>query len=348
MHQVWITRRGAPTVLKARAAPDPTPGSGEVRVRVAYAGVNFADVMIRMGLYPDAPPLPLVPGYEVSGTVDAVGEGVADRWLGREVAAVMSSGGYADVACVSLDGLFALPDGVSLQAAAALPVNGLTAWQMLGVMAPPRRGDVVLVHGAAGGVGSLAVQLALRAGARVLGSASPVKHAWLREQGVDVCLDSRRTRFSGLVRDLTGGRGADIVLEPRHGRWIGESYRCLAPTGRLVLFGFASAVRGLRGSPWSALWTLARVPWLRINPVTLMNDNRGIMGVNLGRMWHDTQRLRAWMEILMKQLAAGELTPRIDTVLSLARAAEAHRRLQERRNRGKILLRTAAAGEATP
>ncbi len=337
MRQVWITRRGEPSVLTVREVDPPAPAAGEVRLRVGYAGVNFADVMIRMGLYPDAPPLPLVPGYEAAGVVDAVGEGVGDGWLGRRVVAVVPAGGYAEMLVAPVDSLFPVPEGVSLAAAAALPVNGLTAWQMLGVMAPPREGDVVLVHGAAGGVGSLAVQLARRAGARVLGSASPGKHAWLREQGVETCLDSRRPRFAGLVQELTGG-GADIVLEPRHGRWILESYRSLAPTGRLVLFGFASAARGLHGSALSALATLARVPWLRINPVSLMNDNRGIMGVNLGRLWGDT-RLRRWLDHLLALLAAGELSPRIDTILPLAEAVEAHLRLQRRLNRGKILLR---------
>ncbi len=343
MRQVWITRRGEPDVLALREAPDPVPAAGEVRIRVAYAGVNFADVMIRMGLYPDAPPLPLVPGYEAAGTVDAVGEGAPAELQGRRVVAVVPAGGYADTLCTPAALVFPLPDGVPLDVAAALPVNGLTAWQMLGVMAVPKAGDTVVVHGAAGGVGTLAVQLARRAGARVIGSASPAKHAWLKEQGVTVCLDSRRRRFADLVRDLTGGRGADIVLEPRHGAWIGESYRALAPTGRLVLFGFAAAARGLRGSRWAALWTLARVPWLRINPVTLMNDNRGVMGVNLGRLWHDTERLGDWLRGLLAMLAAGELSPRIDTVLPLAEAAAAHLRLQRRENRGKILLR---AGEA--
>ena len=340
MEQVWIPRRGGPEVLEVRRGDDPTPGPGEVRIRVAFAGVNFADVMIRMGLYPDAPPLPLVPGYEAAGTVDAVGDGLeADRWVGRRVVAVVPRGGYADVLCADPALVFPLPDGLPLETAAALPVNGLTAWQMLGVMAPPREGDTVVVHGAAGGVGTLALQLARRAGARVIGSASPSKHAWLRELGVDVCLDSRRGRYADLVRELTGGRGADIVLEPRHGSWIWESYRSLAPTGRLVLFGFAAAARGLRGSPLAALWTLLRVPWLRINPISLMNDNRGIMGVNLGRLWHDTARLGGWLRHLLDLAARGELVPRIDTVLPLERAAEAHLRLQQRRNRGKILLR---------
>ncbi len=339
MRQVWITRKGPPEVLQVRAGPDPEPAEGQVRVRVAAAGVNFADLMMRLGVYPDAPPLPAVPGYEVAGVVDAVGPRLETDLVGRPVVAAVRFGGYADVLCLPVRQVFPLPAGVDPLRAAALPVNYLTAWQMLEVMARVREGDVVLVHGAAGGVGLAAVELCRRRGARVIGTASPAKHDFLRERGVELVLDSRRERFAAAVRAACGGRGCDLVLESRAGRWIKESYAALARTGRLVLFGFSAAAPGPRPSLPATLRTLAQVPWLSLNPVRLMNDNRGVMGVNLGRMW-DAAAVADWLRELVGLLGAGEISPQVDRTFPLERAADAHRHLHERRNIGKVLLTT--------
>jgi NADPH:quinone reductase-like Zn-dependent oxidoreductase len=346
MRQVWITRTGRPEVMALRESDDPSPGPGAVRVRVTAAGVNFADVMIRLGLYPDAPGLPMVPGYEVAGVVDAVGEGVDGGRVGESVVAMCAFGGYADVVCVPSRHAYRVPAGLSAAAAAALPVNYLTAYQMLEVMAPPDEGETVLVHGAAGGVGLAAVQLARLRGARVLGSASPAKHTFLREQGVAFCLDSRQRDFAADVRAATGGRGVDVVLEPRHGRWIRESYDALAPAGRLVLFGFADAARSKRGGRLGALRTLAGVPWLGLNPIRLMNDNKGVLGVNLGHMWSEQERLAAWVNRLLDWADTDRIRPRVDRTFLLSDAAAAHHYLQDRRNRGKVLLVPEAAAAA--
>jgi NADPH:quinone reductase-like Zn-dependent oxidoreductase len=346
MRQVWIPHTGGPEVLELREAPDPEPGPGEARLRVHASGVNFADLMMRLGIYPDAPRLPAVPGYEVAGTVDAVGEGAPPSLVGSEVAALCRFGGYTDTLCVPAENVWKRPEGIGVAAAAALPVNYLTAYQMLRVMARVEAGETVLVHSAAGGVGLAALQLARGRGATVIATASPAKHAFLREQGVAHVLDSRRTRYADVVRRLTGGQGCDIVLEPRNGRWIMESYRCLAPCGRLVLFGFAAAATGPRAGKLAAVKTLIQVPWLRLNPLRLMNDNRAGAGVNLGHMWDQGQRLGGWMWELLSGLASGDLAPRVDRVFALERAADAHRYLHERRNIGKVLLATDPASVA--
>lgn len=338
MRQVWIVRRGGPGVLEVRETADPRPGPGAVRIRVDASGVNFADVMIRIGLYPDAPDLPLVPGYEVAGTIDAVGEGVDGARVGERVVGFCPFGGYADTVVLPERSVFVLPATVPTTAAAALPVNYVTAYQMLEVMAPPAAGETVLIHGAAGGVGLAALELALRRGARVLGSASPAKHAFLRARGVDACFDSRAPKFAAEVKAATGGHGADVVLEPRHGRWIRESYTALAPAGRLVLFGFADAARSKRGGRLDALRTLAGVPWLIFNPIRLMNDNKAVMGVNLGHMWDEQERVASWLRRLLDWAAAGTISPHVDRIYPLAEAARAHHRLQDRRNVGKLLL----------
>lgn len=338
MRQVWITRKGPPEVLLLRELPDPQPGPGTVRIHVGAAGVNFADLMIRLGLYPDGPPLPAVPGYEVAGVIDAVGHGVSEARVGQEVVAVTGFGGYSDTVCLPSQQAYSLPAGVPLDVAAALPVNYLTAYQMLVVMAGVAAGTRVLVHGAAGGVGLAALELCQLYGASVLGSASPAKHAFLRERGVVHVFDSRQERFADEVRAATSGRGVDIVLEPRSGRWITESYRALDKTGRLVLFGFSSAAAGKKPSRLAALKTLARVPWLALNPLRLMNDNKALLGVNLGRLWDRQDLVVGWMAKLLEWLAAGRITPRVDRAFSLAEAAAAHHYLHDRRNLGKVVL----------
>ena len=151
-------------------------------------------------------------------------------------------------------------------------------------------------------------------------------------------LDSRQPGFAPAVRAATGGRGADVVLEPRNGRWIMESYRSLAPCGRLLLFGFSQAAVGGRSGTWSALRTLAGVPWLRLNPIRLMNDNRSLAGVNLGRMGDEAARLAGWADELLALAADGRIAPRIDSVHPFAAAGEAQARLEERRNFGKVVL----------
>lgn len=338
MRQVWMSRKGGPEVLEVRDVPLPEPGPGQVRVRVAAAGVNFADVMMRLGLYPDAPRLPAVAGYEVSGTVDALGSGVSSPEVGTPVVAMCKFWGYSEAVCLPRQQVHALPAGADLVKAAALPVNYLTAWQMIRVMAPIGKGDTVLIHSAAGGVGLAVIQLCKLAGAEILGSASPAKHAFLREQGLDTIFDSRQDRFAALVKTATDGRGADVVLEPRHGRWIAESYASLARCGRLILFGFSSAARGRRSGPLSALDTLLRVPWLTVNPLRLMNDNTMVGGVNLGRMWGQQDRIAGWTGDLLGLWQDGLIDPVIDSVHPFGDAGQAHRRLEERRNVGKVLL----------
>jgi NADPH:quinone reductase-like Zn-dependent oxidoreductase len=333
-----MNRKGETDVLEVREVGVPDPRPGQVRVKVAAAGVNFADVMMRRGLYPDAPKLPAVAGYEVSGEVDGIGPGVEEDLLGASVVAMCNFGGYSESICLPRAQVWRLPAGISAVKAAALPVNYLTAWQMVRVMAPVGKGDLVLIHSAAGGVGQAVIQLCKLAGARIIGSASPAKHAYLRDQGLEHVFDSRRGDFSREVLAFTGGRGVDVALEPRHGRWIMESYRSLAKCGRLVLFGFSNAATGKRSGTLSALRTLAGVPWLRINPISLMNDNKSVAGVNLGRMWDQRERTAAWMASLLELLSAGEIAPVIDGEYSFAEAGLAHRRLEDRMNVGKIVL----------
>jgi len=338
MRQVWIPKAGPPEVLALREARDPLPGDGLVRIRVAAAGVNFADVMGRMGLYPDLPPMPVVPGYEVAGRVDAVGEGVETDWIGREVIAMSRFGGYADVVCVPERQVFPRPAEMSAEDGAALPVNYLTAWQLVVVMGGLRQGETVLVHSAGGGVGIAAIQLAKKAGARIFGTASAGKHDYLKSIGVDACIDYTREDFEERTLALTGGRGVELVLDAVGGKSFAKSFRTLAPTGRLGMFGLSAAAPGKRGSRLRAAFAAARVPVLRFHPMSLMSQNKGVFGVNLGHMWQEVERLSGWMEQLLALYREGAIRPVVAATFPLERAAEAHHFIQDRKNVGKVLL----------
>jgi NADPH:quinone reductase-like Zn-dependent oxidoreductase len=336
MRQVWITRRGGPEVLQVREAPDPLPKEGEVRIRVAAAGVNFADVLARMGLYPDAPPLPAVVGYEVAGTVDAVGAGVTGFREGDRVAALTRFGGYTDVTCVAGAQAFPVAPSLSFEKAAAIPVNYLTAWIMLVHLGCVRAGDRVLVHAVAGGVGQAAVQICRWRGAQVVGTASTSKHPRLREMGVEHCIDYRTQDFEAEVRRLYGKRGVDIALDAVGGESFKKSYRCLGSLGRLYLFGVSSFAPGRRRSVVAALRGLASMP--RFSPIALKNGNRGVPGVNLGHLWHRVDLLRDMLREIVARVDDGTFDPVVDQTFPFDRAADAHARLQDRQNFGKVLL----------
>ena len=336
MRSVWIPRIGPPEVLEVRDVPDVHAGPGEVRIRVAASGVNFADVMARMGLYPDAPKLPCVVGYEVAGTVDEVGSGVAGIAAGDRVIAPTRFNGYADLVVVPAAQAVALPEGMSVEEGAAIPVNYLTAILMLEVLGNVRQGDRVLIHGAAGGVGLAAVQLCRIYGAEIIGTASTAKHAALKAAGVAHTIDYGTQDFVAETKRVTGGRGADVILDSIGGENLRRSYRALAPLGRLVAFGVSSLAPSTSRRILPALWQLARMP--RFGFVRLMNENHGVLGFNLGHLWDEMDRLRTYLLKVLDYHRAGQVRPTIAKTFPLTDAAAAHAFIQSRANVGKVLL----------
>lgn len=262
MRQIWITKAGAPEVLQVKEAPDPVPAAGQMRIRVEAAGVNFADIMGRLGLYPDLPGIPVVVGYEVGGRVDAVGSGVDGAWVGRDVFAMTRFGGYSDVVCVPENQVFARPPGMSAEQGAAIPVNYFTAWQLVVVMGGLRAGETMLVHSAGGGVGIAATQIAKHIGARVIGTASKGKHEFLRGLGVDLLIDYRTEDFEKRTMQLTDGAGVELILDAVGGESFAKGFRILAPTGRLGMFGMSAIATGKQRSIVSAIRTMIAMPWL--------------------------------------------------------------------------------------
>ncbi len=335
MRQIWIPKLGDPDVLELREAPDPEVGPGQVRVHVAAAGVNFADLMARMGIYPDAPPLPSVVGYEVSGVVDAVADDVTDWAVGDRVLALSRFGGYSSSLVLDADQLTRVPDGLDLVTAASLPVTGLTAWMMLEVMGRVRAGDRVLVHSAGGGVGLMALDLLLWRGATAVGTASAAKHDFLRKRGYHQLVDYRTEDFQAV---LEKDEGFDLILDPVGGASWSKGLNLLRAGGRLVCFGMSSNATGQRRSVLSLMRNMSAVPWLKINPITLMNENKGVMGVNMGHMWHERARAGVWMRQIVDLWSEGVIRPVVHAKVPFAEAAEAHRMIHDRKNFGKVLL----------
>jgi synaptic vesicle membrane protein VAT-1 len=338
MRQIWITRVGPPEVLQIKEGPDPEPRAGEVRIRVEASGINFADIVGRMGLYPDLPPVPVVPGYEVAGRIDAVADGPHENWIGRDVVAMTRFGGYADTVCVPAKQVFARPSGMSALEGAAMPVNYLTAWQLVVVMGGLKRNETVLVHSAGGGVGIAATQIAKHLGGRVIGTASVGKHAELRALGIDHLIDYRTEDFERRSREITDGRGVDLILDPVGGDSWRKGYRLLAPAGRLGAYGLSAATTQKQRSLLVTLNVIARIPWFQFNPLALMSANKGVFGVNIGHMWGEVDRIREWAECLFDLWKQGVIKPKIARTFRFAEVAQAHHFIQDRRNIGKVLL----------
>ncbi|WP_420631226.1 synaptic vesicle VAT-1 family membrane protein [Candidatus Leptofilum sp.] len=336
MQQIWIQKAGPPELLQVQEGPDPIPRSGEVRIRVEAAGVNFADILGRLGIYPDAPRLPYVPGYEVSGKIDLLGQGVPDFREGDAVCALTRFGGYSNVVCVPYKQVFKRLDWMSAQDGAALPLTYLTAYMMLVVMGSVRAGDKVLIHGAAGGVGLAVLDLCRILGAETFGTASPEKHDYLLSHGLNHAIDYRNQDYERVVMDLTGGKGVHVVLDPLGGIHWPKNYRLLLPSGRLIHFGVSSLAPGKRRSWWSVFRGLVMLPFY--TPLKLMNDNKAVIGVNLGHMWEQAGMMQPWMKQIIAWYDEALFRPKIDRTFSFAEAAAAHHYIQDRKNIGKVLL----------
>jgi synaptic vesicle membrane protein VAT-1 len=330
MRQIWIPRAGAPEVLEVREAPDPTPGPGTVRVVVEAAGVNFADVAARLGNYPDAPPFPCVVGYEVAGTIDAVGEGVDRGRIGESVLGMTRFGGYSSHVIVPDVAAVRRPAGMDPFIAAAIPVNYLTAWMMLRVMGRAEAGDRVFIHSAGGGVGLASIDLCRAAGAEMWGSAGTKKHDFLRERGVQHLLDSHTDEWPAEKMDL--------VLDPIGGPSWKRGLAQLRAGGRLVAFGMSAASTSDRPSKIDFLKAALGIPWLDSNPVALINANKGVLGVNMGHLWDESERVTGWLRDVLVLWEKGEVRPHVHAKVPFAEAAEAHRILHRRENIGKVLL----------
>ena len=322
--------------------PDPPVGAGEVRIDVKAAGINFADTMARVGLYPEAPKPPCVVGYEVAGDVESVGDGVESVKVGDKVMAGTRFGGQASMVTVPENQVFPLPDGFSYEQGAAFPVNYSTSYVALVMMGGLREGDRVLIHAAAGGVGISATQIARSRGAEIFGTASASKHDAIRGQGVQHAIDYRNQDFAQEIRRITGGEGVDVIMDATGPTNFRKDYRLLREGGRLIMYGLSEASTGTGRDLKKLFASLARMPFATVpwwKSLQLMNENKGIFGLNM-LAWQDREGLDRVLDAFNKEVDAGTIS--IDPVVAQAfpfdRAGEAHTFIAERRNIGKVVL----------
>jgi NADPH:quinone reductase-like Zn-dependent oxidoreductase len=328
---VVITQHGPPEVLQVQERPAPgRPLGDEVLIDVAAAGVAFADTMARVGLYPDAPKPPAVVGYEVAGTVAAVGPAVEAFAEGDRVMAGTRFGGYAEQVKVRAADVIALPNGLSFEEGAAIPLNASTAWAGLVRFGSLQPGERVLVHAAAGGVGIFATQIAKRVGAEVWGTASPRKHEAIRAAGVDHAIDYTRSGWEKAVPRM------DVIMDALGGRSFRRSYDLLRPGGRLVAFGASSVMSGEKRNLVTAVSAAARMP--RFNLIKQMSESKAVIGLNMLRLWDEAGTLQAWIDPLAELLQDGTIRPVVAEAVPFAQAPRAHRLLAERANVGKVVL----------
>ena len=340
MKAVVITRHGGPEVLRVEERPEPAVRPGEVRIAVRAAGINFADLMARSGIYPDAPSPPCVVGYEVAGEVESVGEGVDSYSVGDRVLAGTRFGGYAELVSVPADQVLPLPDALGFEQGAAFPVNYPTAYAALVIMGGLKADERLLIHAAAGGVGIAATQVAKGIGAEIFGTASASKHDAIRAQGVAHPIDYRNLDFAEEAMRITGGVGLDLIIDAIGPSSFRKDYAILRPGGRLVMYGLAEAQTGDRRDVAAVLRSLARMPLATMpwwKSVQVMNENKGVFGLNMLKWW-DAEGLDRVLEPLSSGLAAGEFDPVVAESFPFERAADAHRFIAERRNIGKVVL----------
>jgi NADPH:quinone reductase-like Zn-dependent oxidoreductase len=340
MRAVVITKHGAPEVLQVQDRPDPAVGAGEIRIAVKAAGINFADLMARSGVYPDAPGPPCVVGYEVAGEVESVGEGVTDFAVGDRVVAGTRFNGYAELVSVPIDQVVALPERLSFEQGAAFPVNYSTAYAALVIMGGLKPEERVLIHAAAGGVGIAATQVAKKIGAEIFGTASASKHDAIRAQGVKHAIDYRNQDFAAEAMKVTDGVGLDVIIDAVGPSSFKKDYGILRPGGRLVMYGLSEVQTGEKRDIPAVLKGLARMPLATLpwwKSLSVMNENKGVFGLNMLKWW-DAEGLDRALNPLEEGLQDGSYEPVVAEAFPFDRAADAHRFIAERKNVGKVVL----------
>lgn len=319
MRAVQIQDFGGPGVLRLADLPVPDPGDGQVLIKVSRAGINFADTHARENTYLASYELPLVPGAEVAGTVERPAEGLEQ---GRRVVALVPAGGYAEYVVAPAASTFPLPEGIDDGVALALVLQGLTAWHLYRTAARLDEGESVVVHAAAGGVGTLAVQLgkAFRAGRVIATASSEEKRRLALDLGADAAVDTNADDLTGALREANGGDRVDVVLEMAGGRVFDQSLDALAPFGRLVTYGLAS-----------------REP-NEVSNGRLLRRSQAVVGFWLAHCFSRPEMMGEPLRDLFERAARGELRPVMGGTYPLSEARRAHEELQGRRTTGKLLL----------
>ncbi|MEP2447000.1 MAG: zinc-binding dehydrogenase [Balneola sp.] len=339
MRQLVYTKTGSYDVLQVQEVPDLTPSKDELLIQVKASGLNFADILARKGQYPDGPKTPCVMGYEVSGIVTEVGSEIDKSWIGKEVIGLCRFKGQSEQVVLKEKQVYEKPASLSFEEAASIPVTYLTAWALLVAMGGLQKEESVLIHNAGGGVGLAQLDIAKHIGATTYGTASERKHEFLKERGLDHPIDYRNKDWFDELMKLTDKRGVELITDPLGGDEWKKSYRALRATGRLGMFGISVASinssGGLRAK-FELIKTVLKMPTFK--PLSLLDKNRGVYGVNLGHLWHESDKAALWMKAILDGVETGWARPHVGKTFSLEEAGEAHRYIEERRNIGKVIL----------
>ncbi len=334
MHSIVFPKAGNSNICKIiESTLTQLPNENEVVVEVKYAGINFADIMARRGTYQDAPAFPCIVGYEVSGIVKKVGSQKLNSWLGKNILCFTHFGGYSSEIIVPIHGVFEIPSKLTFEEAAAIPVNYLTAYLLIIGMGTLKSHETILIHNAGGGVGLAALQLAKHIGARIIATASKSKHSRLLQCGADHVVDYRQKHWAKEILHLTSQQGVELVVDPLGGTSWKTSYTLLRSTGRLGMFGVSNSSE----NKISLLKLLFQMPIF--HPLSLLNNNKAVFGVNMGRLWHEPNKARFWMQEIFNLINQDKIKPTIAEIFSYRDVSKAHDYIEERKNFGKVLLK---------
>ena len=335
-YRVVITKAGGPNVLDIQGIAIPEPQPNEVCIQVHFAGINFADTLMRMGFYQPRPPFPFTPGYEVSGIIHSIGKDVQGFEIGQRVVGLMRTGGQASHVVADASRTLPIPDEISLEAAASMPVTYITAHHMLHHLGNLKQTDSVLIHGGGGGVGTAALQLCKWAGvSKVWSTASAAKSDIIESYGA-TAIDRHNEDFVEIIRTATKKRGVDHILDPIGGGHRKRSLTVLAQGGKLYTYGMSSAAPSSKRSLWKALKALRSRP--KFDPMLMMSRNQGVFGIHMGT-WNDEIVMQEQMENIIRGIKEGALTPIVDSIYDAKDVASAHQHIHDGKNIGKVLLK---------
>ena len=311
------------------------PKENQVKVRVHRAGINFADLMMRQGLYGSNPDFPFTPGYEASGEIIDLGKEITNLQLGQRVIAMTGFGGYSEEVIVDSNRVVPIPDNISFDQAAAMPVTYGTAYHMLVHLGGLKKGDSVLIHHAAGGVGTAAAQICQAYGAGlIIGTASESKKEFVESLGMRF-VNRDKEDFVKVCKDMTNGKGVHQAIDPVAGKHLMRSYNALRNGGKLHCFGASSAVPNQKRSIIAAIRMWINTP--KFDPMKMMNSNKSLFGVHMGRL-EDEDIFANHLAELGELMNQGKINPIIDSVWRFEKVADAQMHMHNRKNKGKVLL----------
>lgn len=339
MKAIYLKKYGrSDRAFEIRESAIPVPGKGEIVIKVAASGINFADVVARRGLYPDAPKNPAVLGYDVAGVVHAIGDDVKDPpQIGQRVTALTRFGGYAEYASTMAEGVSVIPDDMPFDEATAYATQGCTAYYCALESVTLHEGDHVLVQAAAGGVGSFLVQLAKDKGCVVVGTASTGKLDYLRSLGVDYPIDYTQDNFLKKIKDIFPNHGIDVAFDSVGGKVFKKSYKALAPGGRLVTYGAAAQINGNKTNVIGA--GLAAAGFGFFSPIQFLMGSKGVIGVNMLRVAdHRPHVFKKCLDGVIELAKDKVLRARLDSTYPYSQIAEAHEHIESRKSMGKIVM----------